>query len=44
MKLKQWQNIFHGNLNANSIIQHAKKKKNGITKHVIVNVRIIIHA
>ena len=44
MKLKQWQNIFHANANANSIVQFPIKIKNEITKHVNVNVKIIVHA
>ena len=31
-------------LNANAIVQHVIKIKNGITKHVNVSVKIIIHA
>ena len=44
MKLKQWQNIFHETVNANSIVQHVIQIKSGITKHVNVNVKIIIRA
>ena len=44
MKLKPWQNIFHVILNANSILQHVIQIKNGITKHVNVNVQIIVSA
>ena len=44
MKLKQWQNIFHEIVNANSIVQHVIQIKSGITKHVNVNVKIIISA
>ena len=44
MKLKQWQNIFHEIVNANSIVQHVIQIKSGITKHVNVNVKIIIRA
>ena len=28
MKLKQWQNIFHVNVNANAIVQHVIQIKN----------------
>ena len=42
MKLKQWQNIFHAMVNVNSIVQHVIQIKNGITKHINVNVKIII--
>ena len=38
MKLKQWQNIFHVILNANSIVQLAIQIKNRITKHANANV------
>ena len=41
-KLKQWQNIFHVIVNANSIVQHLIQIKNGITKHVNVNIKLII--
>ena len=41
MKPKQWQNIFHLIVNANSIVQHVIQIKNGIIKHVNVNVTII---
>ena len=44
MKLKQWQNIFHVIANANSIVQHVIQIKNGIKKHVNVNVKIIVSA
>ena len=44
IKLKQWQNIFHVILNANSIVQHVTQIKNGIIKHVNVNKNIIVHA
>ena len=44
MKLKQWQNIFHETVIANSIVQHVIQIKSGITKHVNVNVKIIIRA
>ena len=42
MKLKQWRNIFYVIVDANSIVQHLIKIKNGITKGVNVNVKIII--
>ena len=42
MKLKQWQNIFHVIVNKNSIVQYVIQIKNGITKHVNVNVKIIV--
>ena len=43
MNLKQCQNIFHVTANINSIVQHAIQIKGGITKHLNVNVKIIIH-
>ena len=43
-KLKQWQNISHAILNANLIVQHVIQIKNGIIKHVNVNVKITISA
>ena len=42
MKLKQLQNIFH--VISNSMVQHVIKNKNGIAKHVNVNVKIIVNA
>ena len=43
MKLQQWQNIFHGIVNENSIIvQNVIQIKNGMIKHVNVNVKIIV--
>ena len=42
MKLKQLQNIFHVILNENLIEQHEIQNKNGITKHVNGNVKMII--
>ena len=39
MKLKQWQNIFHVIVDANSIAQHVIRAKNGIVKHVNVNAK-----
>ena len=44
MKPKQWQNIFHVIVNANSIIQFVTQIKNGIIKHFNVNVKIIVRA
>ena len=44
MELKQRQNMFHVIVNANSLVQHIIKIKNGIIKHVNVNVKIIISA
>ena len=41
LKLKQWENIFHVIVNANSIVQHAIQIKNGIIKEVNVNVKVI---
>ena len=38
MKLNQWQNIFHVIINGNSIVQYVIQIKNGIMKHVNVNV------
>ena len=37
-------NIFHVIVNANSIVRHIIKIKNGIIKYVNVNVKIIISA
>ena len=44
MKLKQWQNIFHVTVFANSIVQHVIPTKNGITKFVNINIKLIVHA
>ena len=44
MKLKQWHNIFHVTLNANSIIQHVIQNEKRITKHVNVSVKTIVSA
>ena len=44
MKLKQWQNIFHVILNANSIVQYVVQMKKEIIKNVNVNVKIIVDA
>ena len=43
MKLKQLRNIFHVVVNPDSI-QHVIQNKNGVTKHVNVNVKIIVSA
>ena len=42
MKLKQWQNIFDVAVNANSLVQHLIRIKNGIIKHVDMNLKIIV--
>ena len=42
--VKQWQNIFHLVVNANSIVQHVIQIKNGIMKHVNMSVKFIISA
>ena len=42
MKLKQWQNKFNVIVNANSMVQHVIKIRNGTIKHVKVNVKIIL--
>ena len=42
MKLNPWQNIFRVIVNANAIVEHAIEIKNEITKHVNVNVKIIL--
>ena len=44
MKLKQWQNIFHVTVNANSIVEYRIQIKNGMIKHANVNVKIIVRA
>ena len=44
MKLRQWQNIIHVIVNANSIVQNVIQIKNGIKKHGDKNVKIIISA
>ena len=44
MKLKQWQNISHVIVNANSIVQCVIQINNGMMKHVNVNVKIILRA
>ena len=35
-------NMFHVMVNANSIVQHVIRIKNGIIQHVNVNVKIIV--
>ena len=42
MKLKQWQNIFHVIVNENSIAQYVIQIKDGIIKHVNVNVKLTV--
>ena len=42
MKLRQWQNIFHMIVKANSIVQYLIQIKNKIIKHVSVNICLII--
>ena len=44
MKVKELQNIFHVILNANSIVKYVIQIKNGIIKHINVNVKIIVVA
>ena len=44
IKLKQWQNVFRVIINANSIVQHVIQIKNGIIKHVNVNLKLILSA
>ena len=41
---KTMENIFHVIVNVNSIVQHVIQIKNGIIKHVNVNIKIIIKA
>ena len=41
---KQWKNIFHVILNANTIVQHVIQIKNGIINYINVNIKIIVHA
>ena len=36
--------MFHVIANANSIVQHVIQDKNGLIKHVNVNVKIIVSA
>ena len=44
MKLEPWQNMFSVTVKANSIVQHVIQIRNGIIKHVNVNVEIIVRA
>ena len=44
MKLEYWQKIFHVVVNESSIGQLTIQNKNGIIKHVNVNVKIFVHA
>ena len=44
MKLKQSYNMFHVNVNANSIADNVIQSKNVIMKHVNVSVKIIVRA
>ena len=44
MKLKQWRNIFHVIVNANSIVQDVIQIKNRIMRHANVSVKIIVSA
>ena len=44
MKLKQWLDKFPVIINANTIVQHVIQVKNGITKHVNVNLKINVTA
>ena len=44
MKLKQWHNIFHVTVNANSIIQHVIQNEKRMAKHVNVSVKTIVSA
>ena len=43
MKLKSRQKIFHLIVNAHSIVQHVTRIKDGIIKHVNVNVKITVN-
>ena len=38
-----WCDVIHVIVNANSIVQYAIQIKNGVIKHVNVNVKITIH-
>ena len=38
------QNIFHVTVNATAIVQHVFQNKNGIIKHVNVNVKVTVSA
>ena len=37
---KKWENMFHVIVNANSVVQHVIQIKNGLIKHVNVNVQL----
>ena len=41
---KKWQKIFHFIANVNLIVQHITQIRNGIIKHVNMNVKIIVDA
>ena len=43
-KKKKWQKIFHFIANVNLIVQHITQIRNGIIKHVNMNVKIIVDA
>ena len=44
MKLNQRQNIFHVIKNVNSVVQHVIQIKNGLVRHVDMNVTVILKA
>ena len=44
MKLKQWKSVFNAIVNGNSIVQNVVQIKNGIIKHVNVDVKTNISA
>ena len=44
MNLKQWQSIFPVIVHPDSIERHEIQIRNRITKHVNVNVKIVVHA
>ena len=44
MKLKRWKSVFNAIVNGNSIVQHVVQIKNGIIKHVNVDVKTNISA
>ena len=44
MKMKLWKKGFHLILNASSIKQHIVQNKNGIIKHINVNLKVIVNA
>ena len=41
MKLKQWENIFHVDVNTKSIVRYVIESKSGLIKHVNENIRIV---